>query len=590
MSLDANIQQWLAWDRDPVTRAEVEKLVSDKATAVLEKLLSQRMEFGTAGLRSTMGAGNSQMNRLTVLQTAQGLAAYMAATNSSELARGVVIGYDGRHLSQEFARITATVMRSWNIKTYLFRQMVPTPFVAFAVRRYGALAGVMVTASHNPKEYNGLKVYWSNGAQIVSPRDAEIASSIAAHLEPRPASWAPFQPSDHIDPYDDIFESFFATLKQSYLPAGAPNTVRFTYTAMHGVGAPFTLHGLKTVLGLHPSHVASVAEQECPDPEFSTVRFPNPEEGKTSLALSFATAARSGSTVILANDPDADRLAVAERTRSGSWRVFNGNEIGALLGWWAVERVKQSGKPRDRCLMLTTAVSSSMLRSIAEAEQVQYSETLTGFKYMGNVALDRAAKEGLLPIFAYEEAIGFMWGDRVFDKDGVTAAVVVADLANYLMAKHQRTLQEQLQTIYKTYGYHFTNNSYVVSDHPSKTKMLLQDIRSFQDGSYPKQVGGHAVQHVVDLGVGIDTREPSGRSPLPKTSMITLFVDGGMKVTIRGSGTEPKLKWYAEKISKNENGGEELKAFVQAVVKELVQPKKYGFTLRLEDADLLSKI
>ncbi|CAG9582257.1 phosphomannomutase-like protein [Leishmania major strain Friedlin] len=592
-SLDAKVEQWLAWDRDPATRQIIESLAAKKDTAELRRRLETRMKFNTAGLRSTMGAGSAHMNRLTVLQTAQGLAAYVKQQFApAELSRGVVIGYDGRHHSREFGEITATVMHQQGVKTYLYRHCVPTPFVPYGVKFFKALVGVMVTASHNPKEYNGLKVYWSNGAQIVAPLDVSIAASIDANLTPLESSWAPFTAADHVDPYDVVFEDYFATLRSSYAPASDASAVRFTFTAMHGVGTRFTTHGLRHVLGLPASHLSVVAEQAEPNPDFPTVRFPNPEEGQSAFALSFATAGAHGASVVLANDPDADRLAVAERlpNEEEGWHILTGNEIGALLGWWAMERARRQGIALERCLLISTVVSSCILKTMAAREGAQYSETLTGFKFMGNKALERKASEGLQTLFAYEEAIGFMWGERVMDKDGVTAAVVVADLACYLRKEKQCSLVEHLQSLYRQYGYHFTHNSYMTIDDPSRTEALLQSIRTAASGDYPSQVAGRPVTRVVDLAAQVDTATPSRRPSLGKTPMITLHVDGGMSITIRGSGTEPKIKWYAELVTKDAAGQQVLNAFVAKAVRQLMQPHKFGLIMRPEDAETFSKL
>ncbi|KAG5494107.1 hypothetical protein JKF63_01942 [Porcisia hertigi] len=590
--LEAKVQQWLAWDRDPVTRQAVASLAAKGDTAELQRRLGKRMKFDTAGLRSTMGAGNAHMNRLTVLQTAQGLVAYIKQEFSpAEHSRGVVVGYDGRHHSREFGERIATVLHQQGIKTYFYRRCVPTPFVPYAIGFFKALAGVMVTASHNPKEYNGIKVYWSNGAQIVAPHDTSIAACIEANLTPLEPSWAPFTAADHTDPYDAVFKDFFSTLRSSYTPASDASTVRFTYTAMHGVGTPFVTYGLGQVLGLPASHLSVVTEQAEPNPDFPTVRYPNPEEGRAAFALSFETADRYGASVVMANDPDADRLAVAERLPDGEgWHVFTGNEIGALLGWWAIERARRQGVAFDRCLLISTVVSSCILKTMAAKEGVQYSETLTGFKFMGNKAMECKAKEGLQTLFAYEEAIGFMWGERVMDKDGVTAAVVLADLACYLRKERQCSLLEHLQSLYQRYGYHFTNNSYMATDDPAKTVALLQSIRTAASGRYPTRIAGRQVIRVVDFAAQVDTAAPSGRPSLGQTSMITFHVEGGMRITIRGSGTEPKIKWYAELVTKDAAGQRSLNAFVAQAVRQLMQPHKFGLVMRSEDAVLFSKL
>ncbi|ORC93790.1 phosphomannomutase-like protein [Trypanosoma theileri] len=583
MSLKQLVEQWLLWDRNPETRNVIEKLYKSGDEDQLQLLLAHRMEFGTAGLRAKMGPGNSQMNPLTIIQTTQGLAAYMKTTFTSDQlsSKGVVIGFDGRHGSSYFARLAANVFLNAGIRTFLFGKVVPTPFVPFTIRQMGCVVGLMITASHNPKEDNGYKVYWNNGSQIIPPHDKNISKSIMENLVPLDSSWE-LTPGV-TDPFDKIWLEYFATLKSEYKPLTADYSVKFTYTPLHGVGCPFTLNALETV-GIKRKDISVVSLQAEPNPDFPTVKFPNPEEGAGTLSLAMETANEAGSNYILANDPDADRLAIAERQKDGTWRIFNGNEIGALLGWWTIFHARKCGESLENCYFLSSTVSSMILRSIATKEGIHFEETLTGFKWMGSLAESLSRESSARVILAFEEAIGYMFGTRVLDKDGVTAAAVVADMIGYIKKEeNEKQLSEKLMEIYQTYGYHFTCNSYVIAKDPSRVKEMFKAIGIMNSGSYPVEVAGARVLHIRDLATGLDTRKPDRRATLPVSAsspMLTFYFDNGVTMTLRGSGTEPKLKWYAELITDDASREKEFSVFVDEVVEELVRPTYYNFIRR----------
>jgi phosphoglucomutase / phosphopentomutase len=585
--LQTAVNVWYMWDRNETTSQEVRALVEKGDIHTLQKLFGSRLEFGTAGLRAAMGAGTSQMNDVTVIQAAQGLAAYLKTQFSTEdlKERGIVVGNDARHNSSRFARLSANVFLANGIKTYLFGEIVCTPYVPFTVRRRRCVAGVMVTASHNPKQDNGYKVYWSNGAQIIGPHDSGIARCIEENLTPIMPSWET-QPGA-VDPMDDTAEAYFQSIEGLCLhkDVAAKSSTKFTYTAMHGVGTRFTTRALNT-FGVTKENIIYVKEQIEPDPEFPTVAFPNPEEGKSALNLAMATAEANGSRVILANDPDADRLAVAERQDDGTWRVFTGNNIGALLGWWALECHRRRGGAVSKDIyMVSSAVSSMILRSMAQKEGFSFEETLTGFKWMGSRSetLERECNKTVL--FAFEEAIGFMCGTRVYDKDGVTAAAVVADLVHDLEVNdHGKRLSDKLADIYQMYGFHASYNSYVISKDTSKTREMFDSMRHIgPDGGYPTAVAGVKVTSIRDLSVGLDTSQPGGAALLPSSAvspMITFYFENQSVLTVRGSGTEPKIKWYAEMISTDTCCEAQLVAFVTAAIDALVRPQTFGFLPR----------
>lgn len=594
--LDEKITEWLKWDKNERTRAELEQLVRRGDVAQLEKIMVHRMVFGTAGLRGRMGAGYALMNDLVIIQTSQGFSKYLGKVNPESKTKGVVIGHDSRHNSHRFARLAAAAFLNNGIPVYLLGKIVPTPFVPFTVLQYGAAAGVMVTASHNPKEDNGYKVYWENGAQIIPPHDSGIQKSIEENLTPWEDAWdveKALADSRLTDPLDDISNKYFSKLASSMLneEKNQSSPLTFTVTAMHGVSHDYMVEAFK-VCGFKP--FVPVKEQMRPDPEFPTVKFPNPEEGKSALDLSFKTANENGSSVILANDPDADRLAVAEKLPSGHWKVFTGNEEGGLLGWWAWHRSRQltPNIPPSDCYMIASTVSSKILRAIANKEGFHFVETLTGFKWMGNEAHDLIQK-GKTVLFAFEEAIGFMNGSEVLDKDGVSAAMRLAEMATFLKVDHNMTLFDKLQDIYKTYGYHICNNSYYICHDQKVISKMFERIRNFNGpNSYPKSVcnGKFTISDVRDLTTGYDSSQPDKKAILPvsaSSQMITFSFSNGCVLTLRTSGTEPKIKYYSEMCAKPEQHDwsaleAELAELVEGVIQEMMEPEKNNLIPRAD--------
>ncbi|MER5776612.1 phospho-sugar mutase [Streptomyces sp. NPDC002039] len=505
-------QAWLAEDPDPETAAELRALVEAGDTAELADRFSGMLQFGTAGLRGELGAGPMRMNRNVVIRAAAGLAAYLKAQGHD--GGLVVVGYDARYKSADFARDTAAVMVGAGLRAAVLPRPLPTPVLAFAIRHLGAVAGVEVTASHNPPRDNGYKVYLGDGSQIVSPADTGIAAEIDAIVAladvPRPESgWE--------DLGDEVLEAYLARTDEVLTP-GSPRGVRTVYTAMHGVGkdvvlAAFARHGFPTPV--------LVAEQAEPDPAFPTVAFPNPEE-PGAMDLSFATAAEANPDIVIANDPDADRLAVAVPTGDGGWRMLRGDEVGALLAAHLVHK-------GARGVFAESIVSSSLLGRIAEAAGVGYEETLTGFKWIARV-------EGLR--YGYEEALGYCVDpEGVRDKDGVTAALLVAELASELK-EQGRTLSDLLDDLALAHGLHATDQLSVRVSDLSVIASAMARLRA----EPPTSLAGLRVVTAEDLSRGTES--------LPPTDGLRYHLDGDHKarVIVRPSGTEPKLKCYLEVV------------------------------------------
>jgi len=586
------IERWQEWDRNKKTLEEVRQMVEREEWKNLEKIMTKRLEFGTAGIRGRMGPGFGQMNDLVILQVTQGLLAYLQSSEPELVSKGVVFGFDGRHNSSRWASLAAGVFLRAGVPVYLFHTTVPTPFVPFTVIQKGAAAGVMVTASHNPKWDNGYKVYWDNGAQILSPHDKNIQAFILKNLATAEESFS--APAENhpllTNPWEEINSKYFQSLPLSNskeMNACLNNSV--VYTAMHGVGFPYVEQAW-TAAGFPSDKLLIVEEQKDPDPEFSTVDFPNPEEGASALDLSFQKADKYGAKYILANDPDADRLGVAQKVSDG-WRILNGNEIGALLGWWLLKcfKAKSPNTPLSQVHFLASTVSSKILNTFAKKEGLNFTETLTGFKHMGNQT-HKLIKSGETVLFAYEEAIGFMCGTEVLDKDGVSAVAVIGELIAFLEGE-SLDLVGQLEKIYREYGYHVTLNSYYLCYDPEVTNRIFDRIRNIDntfDPGYPSTLcsGKYKISAVRDLTTGYDSTKEDQKAILPvskSSHMITFWLENGVVITLRTSGTEPKIKYYTEYCASPENQDWEgvkleLKEIVEKMVEELLQPEQNNLT------------
>lgn len=497
---------WLAEDPDPITRAELAALIEAGDTAELADRFEGTLQFGTAGLRGALGAGPNRMNRVVVSRAAAGLAAYLRETG----AQGpVVIGYDARHNSDVFARDTAEVMSGAGFEPLLLPRPLPTPVLAFAIRDQGAAAGVMVTASHNPPQDNGYKVYLGDGSQIVPPADTGISACIAAvgALADVPrGSAGTVLGEDLVDRY--------LTAAGSVVTDG-PRDLALVYTPLHGVGGAPALAVLRAAGFPAP---AVVSAQAAPDPDFPTTAFPNPEEpGAMDLAL--ALAAETGADLVVANDPDADRCAAAIPS-AGGWRMLRGDEVGALLGHALLAR-GVSGT------YAASIVSSSLLGKLAAAAGQRYEETLTGFKWISRV-------EGL--VYGYEEALGYCVDPgHVRDKDGLSAMLLLCDLAAREKAA-ARTLQDTLDDLARVHGLHATDQLAARVTDLADIARAMDRLRS----TPPTTLGGLAVEQVDDLAVGTST--------LPPTEGLRYRLAEGARVIVRPSGTEPKIKCYLEAV------------------------------------------
>ena len=514
MDLHEQAQAWLAQDPDPATRHELQALIENNSDELID-CFSARLQFGTAGLRGKLGPGPNRMNRVVVMQAAAGLAAYLKQHHPHEAS--VVIGYDARYNSDVFAADTAAIMQGAGINALVLPESLPTPVLAFAIKHLGASAGVMVTASHNPPEDNGYKVYLADGCQIVPPADTEIAAEIdemASTMDvgdlPTDDQWMTLDYAV-VDEYVSRAVAFVGPDA-----TGQRASLTTVVTPMHGVGGGL-LERVLTEAGF--ASPVRVAEQFDPDPNFPTVAFPNPEEpGAMDLAL--ATATRIHPDLVIANDPDADRCAVGIPLPSGGYRMLSGDEVGYALGWWATLR------PGERNTLAQSLVSGGMLESIARTAGLEYRQTLTGFKWIGRIPTLR---------FGYEEALGYCVDpEAVSDKDGITAALAVADLVATLKADG-KTILDLLDQLAEEHGLFATRQ---VSERVAELSMIAA-IMAVLRRDPPAQAGHLTVEEIIDLEAG---------THLPPTDGLVFHLSERGRIIVRPSGTEPKIKAYLQVV------------------------------------------
>ncbi|MCA9537616.1 MAG: phospho-sugar mutase [Myxococcales bacterium] len=530
-------RRFVAEDPDPKTRAAGQALLDAGDAAAIADHFGARLEFGTAGLRAALGPGPNRMNRAVVRRTTAGFGHYLLGTLPDAAKRGVAIGFDGRHGSREFAQDAAAVLAGLGVRVLRFTEVVPTPLLAFAVKHHGCAGGVMVTASHNPPADNGYKVYWADAAQIVPPHDAGISAAIDA-IETLATVEVPA-----LDAVGGLVEVVPPSTVAAYLdavaalrvfPGGVP--LRVVYTAMHGVGRKMVEAALDAA-GYTDRHL--VVEQCEPDPDFPTVAFPNPEE-PGALDLALALAGKVGADLLIANDPDADRLAVAVPDGQGGYRALTGNQIGVLLA----DELLQYGKAAPGRLVATTVVSTGLLARLADEYGADYVETLTGFKWIAAAALRRDAAGGRF-VFGFEEALGYSAGSVVRDKDGVSAALLFCDLAARCRAEGRGVL-DRLAAIYRRHGL-FQSRQHSLKLPGAEGAKRIEALMAALRADPPTQLAGTPVLRVRDLLTG-EAREGGRTTPidLPRSDVLAFDLADGSRALVRPSGTEPKIKFYFE--------------------------------------------
>ena len=524
------VQSWLDGNFDEATKAEILALQENDIVA-LEDAFYRNLEFGTGGLRGIMGVGTNRMNKYTVGMATQGLANYMKANCEGPLS--VCISFDSRNNSPEFAQIAANVLAANGIHVYIFDKLHPIALMSYSVRMKKANAGIMITASHNPKEYNGYKVFWSDGAQVTSPVDKDIVAEVAKITDP---SMVKFEPGADAAPIeimghemDEAYLNSVMTLMLSPEARASHKDLKIVYTPIHGSGVEIVPEFLAK-LGFE--NVYHVPEQDVVDGNFPTVMSPNPEE-PSALAMAVAVADKEGADLVMATDPDADRIGIAVRDNEGKMVLLNGNQTGSILTYYILRRWSELGKLNGKQYIVKTIVTTELMRAIAEKFGVKVYNVLTGFKWIADIIKKNEGQTEF--VCGGEESYGFNVGEFVRDKDAPVTCAFVAECAAWA-AEQGKTLYQLLQDIYAEFGYYKES----LISLTKKGKAGLEEIAAMMveyRNNPPKEMAGSPVIKVIDY----NRPEETG---LPASNVLQFYNEAGDVVTVRPSGTEPKIKFY----------------------------------------------
>lgn len=543
-TIRAKAENWTTPQYDEATRQEVQALLDNSDTTQLVDAFYKDLEFGTGGLRGIMGAGTNRMNRYTVGTAAQGLANYLLKEFGSEQEIKVVIGYDCRHHSSEFSRMVAGIFAANGIKVYLFEALRPTPMVSYAIRTLGCQSGVMLTASHNPKEYNGFKAYWSDGAQMIAPHDRNVISEVNAIRSvdeikfDGPAELITMLGKD----MDDKFISDALAKRLSPEVIKRQSQLKIVFTPLHGTSGqvlPRTLEeaGFENV---HP-----VEAQMLVSGDFPTVVSPNPED-PAALKMAIDQAKAIDADIVMATDPDGDRIGTAVKDKEGNWVLLNGNQTCLLYAYYAIEKRRESANLKPNQYLVKTIVTTDLIAAIAKRNNIELYDTYTGFKWIADVIRKNEGKKEYLG--GGEESYGYLWSDFVRDKCSVTACLIFAEIAAWAKDKGQ-SVYELLEKIYLQYGYSLEQNVSVVRPGKSGAEEIEQMMRDFRQNP-PAKLAGSNVVEILDYATLEGKLLESGDTytlDMPTTSNVLQYrCADGTKLSIRPSGTEPKIKFYIE--------------------------------------------
>lgn len=546
-ALKKRIREWLAEPYDMETREAVERLIKQGDVDALIDAFYKDLEFGTGGLRGILGVGTNRMNRYTVGRATQGFANYLLRTYPNEPIK-VVISYDSRRQSDYFSRLVAEVFAANDFEVYLFEEMRPTPHLSFAIRELGCHAGVMITASHNPREYNGYKAYWRDGGQLVAPHDQGVIAEVLAITDPmevRTEVTATSDIGEKIHPIgDEMDEAYIRAISALSLRPEAVQQqpdLGIVFSPLHGTGITLVPEVLKH-WGFNNVHI--VEEQARPDGDFPTVIYPNPEESE-AMSLSIAEATRTGAELAVATDPDADRVGLAIRTGEHSYQLLNGNQIGSLLVAYVLSSMYEKGRLKPGDYVVKTIVTTGLIRDIATSYGIPCEDVLTGFKYIGELMTRRESESGSRFVVGGEESFGYLIGDLVRDKDAIISCAFIAEMAAYYKGRG-KSLHDVLLDLYLQHGYY---KERLVSLTRSG-KAGADEIRQMMDRlrvNPPTTLGGVPVVWIHDYHARTSLEVLSGeRAPihLPQSNVLQFVTADGDIVTIRPSGTEPKIKFY----------------------------------------------
>jgi phosphoglucomutase len=531
---------WLVSNIDDQTRDQIQYLLDNDENELVESFY-RNLEFGTGGLRGIMGVGTNRMNIYTVGMATQGLCNYLLAFFRDLPQIKVAIAYDCRNNSPMFAETTARIFAANGIKAYLFDELKPTPELSFAIRHFGCQSGIVITASHNPREYNGYKVYWDDGGQIIAPHDENIIKEVnkissinEIKFEGDPALIETVGAS-----FDDLYINNLATLSLSPEAIQKHQALKIVYTPIHGTGVKLVPMALKK-FGFN--QVINVPEQDEVDGDFPTVHSPNPEE-TAALAMALEKAEETGAKLVMATDPDADRVGIAVRDDQGKLILLNGNQTGSLLYYYLIRKWSENGKLTGRQYVAKTIVTTELLADIARKYGVEIFDVLTGFKFIADIMKRHEGKKEF--IIGSEESYGYLAGEFVRDKDAIMSCALIAETAAWARSRN-KTLYELLLDIYLEFGLYLEELTYIVKKGKSGAELIARMMQEFRK-SPPSELAGSRVVQIHDYQASITQDIRTGHScpiALPKSNVLQFITEDETKVSIRPSGTEPKIKYY----------------------------------------------
>lgn len=537
---EKKINEWLTGNYDDTTKGAIKKLQAENP-ADLEDAFYRDLEFGTGGMRGIMGVGTNRMNQYTIGKATQGFANYLKKSLGDDALISVVIAYDSRNQSDFFADITAHVFAANNIYVYLFESLRPTPELSYAIRYLKANGGVVCTASHNPKEYNGYKAYWSDGAQVVPPHDAGVMAEVGLIKSVDEIKWKGNE--DLISKIGKEVDTAYIQMAKglSINPSviAQQHDLKIVYTPIHGTGIKLMPQVLKTY-GFSNVHI--VQAQETPDGNFPTVVYPNPEESE-AMKLGLQQAAQLDADILCGTDPDADRVGIGVKNEQGEWTLLNGNQTAVLAFSYIIEARKKSGQALPNDMVIKTIVTSDMIDKVAEKYGVSCYNVLTGFKWIASMIKEKEGKENY--IIGGEESFGMMVGDKVRDKDAISAAAILCEMAAVEKAANS-SLYSKLKQLYLDYGFYLEDLIGITKKGMHGQQEINEIMRSYRENP-PVAINGSAVVEILDYKVQRGRNLQNGKTwqiHLPVSNVLQFILEDGSKISARPSGTEPKIKFY----------------------------------------------
>ena len=539
LTIAQKVEQWLAGNYDQATKDAITAMQSKPGDELADSFY-RNLEFGTGGLRGIMGVGTNRINKYTIGMATQGFANYLNKTYPTEKI-SVVIGHDSRNNARFFAETTAQVFAANGIKVYLFEALRPTPELSFAIRSLGAKAGVVCTASHNPKEYNGYKAYWNDGGQLVPPHDKNVITEVEAIQSIDDVKWEGGAANIELigTSMDEAYTKMLQTLSVYPEVIAQQHDLKIVYTPIHGTGITLVP---KVLAAYGFTNVHIVEEQSMPDGNFPTVSYPNPEESET-MSIGLAKAKAMDADIVLGTDPDADRVGVGVKNHKGDWVLMNGNQTAVLAFAYMMEARKAKGIAKQNDMVITTIVTTAMINEVAKQNSVSCYNVLTGFKWVAELVKEKEGKENY--IIGGEESFGLMIGDQIRDKDAVSAVAILCEMAAYEKAKG-RTLFDKLIELYVQYGFYYENLISITKkgmNGQAEIAKMMEDYRQ----APPTIIDGEAVTTLLDyelqIGKNLETGE-TWKIQLPKSNVLQFVTANGTKISARPSGTEPKIKFY----------------------------------------------